>query len=73
VSPGHVFHPPLRPVGMAFVVVAPGAELHADELIEWARGAMANYGMERFYWRPRDERSSLSVPISMALHAPPSV
>jgi acyl-CoA synthetase (AMP-forming)/AMP-acid ligase II len=32
---------------MAFVVVAPGAELHPDELIAWARGAMANYKVPR--------------------------
>jgi acyl-CoA synthetase (AMP-forming)/AMP-acid ligase II len=37
----------LGEVGMAFVVVAPGAELHPDELIGWARGAMANYKVPR--------------------------
>jgi HIP---CoA ligase len=37
----------LGEVGMAFVVVAPGAELKPAELIEWARGAMANYKVPR--------------------------
>jgi HIP---CoA ligase len=37
----------LGEVGMAFVVVAPGAELAPDELIAWARGAMANYKVPR--------------------------
>jgi len=37
----------LGEVGMAFVVVAPGAELQPDELIEWARAAMANYKVPR--------------------------
>ena len=37
----------LGEVGMAFVVLAPGAELQPDELIEWARGAMANYKVPR--------------------------
>src|SRR4029077_17148224 len=39
--------PRLGEVGMAFVVVAPGAELPLDELIEWARAAMANYKVPR--------------------------
>ncbi len=34
-------------VGMAFIVVAPGSELDADELIAWARDAMANYKVPR--------------------------
>ena len=33
--------------GMAFVVGAPEAELRAEELIEWARAAMANYKVPR--------------------------
>jgi acyl-CoA synthetase (AMP-forming)/AMP-acid ligase II len=37
----------LGEVGMAFVVVAPGAQLEPDELIAWARGAMANYKVPR--------------------------
>ena len=37
----------LGEVGMAFVVLAPGAELRPDELIAWARGAMANYKVPR--------------------------
>ena len=37
----------LGEVGMAFVVVAPGAELRPEELIEWARAAMANYKVPR--------------------------
>jgi acyl-CoA synthetase (AMP-forming)/AMP-acid ligase II len=37
----------LGEVGMAFVVVAPGAELRPEELIEWARVAMANYKVPR--------------------------
>jgi acyl-CoA synthetase (AMP-forming)/AMP-acid ligase II len=37
----------LGEVGMAFVVLAPGAQLLPAELIEWARGAMANYKVPR--------------------------
>lgn len=37
----------LGEVGMAFVVLAPGAALSADELIAWSRGAMANYKVPR--------------------------
>jgi len=37
----------LGEVGMAFVVLARGAELKPDALIEWARGAMANYKVPR--------------------------
>jgi acyl-CoA synthetase (AMP-forming)/AMP-acid ligase II len=37
----------LGEVGMAFVVVAPGAELQPDELVGWARTAMANYKVPR--------------------------
>ena len=37
----------LGEVGMAFVVVAPGAELRPEELIAWAREAMANYKVPR--------------------------
>ena len=37
----------LGEVGMAFVVPAPGAELRPDELIAWAREAMANYKVPR--------------------------
>ena len=37
----------LGEVGMAFVVVSPGAVLRPDELIAWARGAMANYKVPR--------------------------
>jgi HIP---CoA ligase len=37
----------LGEVGMAFVVVAPGAALVPDELIDWARTAMANYKVPR--------------------------
>ena len=37
----------LGEVGMAFVVVAPGAALAPDELMEWARTAMANYKVPR--------------------------
>jgi acyl-CoA synthetase (AMP-forming)/AMP-acid ligase II len=39
--------PRLGEVGLAFVVVAPGAELQPDELMEWARAAMANYKVPR--------------------------
>jgi acyl-CoA synthetase (AMP-forming)/AMP-acid ligase II len=37
----------LGEVGMAFVVVAPGAVLEPDELIAWSRDAMANYKVPR--------------------------
>jgi acyl-CoA synthetase (AMP-forming)/AMP-acid ligase II len=37
----------LGEVGMAFVVPAPGAQLDAAEVVEWARGAMANYKAPR--------------------------
>jgi acyl-CoA synthetase (AMP-forming)/AMP-acid ligase II len=37
----------LGEVGMAFVVVAPGAELDPDELVAWSRDAMANYTVPR--------------------------
>jgi HIP---CoA ligase len=37
----------LGEVGKAFVVVARDAELLPEELIEWARGAMANYKVPR--------------------------
>jgi acyl-CoA synthetase (AMP-forming)/AMP-acid ligase II len=37
----------LGEVGMAFVVLAPGAQLKPQALIEWARGAMANYKVPR--------------------------
>jgi acyl-CoA synthetase (AMP-forming)/AMP-acid ligase II len=37
----------LGEVGMAFVVPARGAQLQPDELIQWARGAMANYKVPR--------------------------
>jgi len=37
----------LGEVGMAFVVAAPAAALDPDELIEWARAAMANYKVPR--------------------------
>jgi acyl-CoA synthetase (AMP-forming)/AMP-acid ligase II len=37
----------LGEVGMAFVVVAPGAVLDPDELITWSRDAMANYKVPR--------------------------
>jgi acyl-CoA synthetase (AMP-forming)/AMP-acid ligase II len=32
---------------MAFVVLAPGAAVHPDELIAWARATMANYKVPR--------------------------
>jgi HIP---CoA ligase len=35
-------------VGMAFVVLRPGAEATADELIAWSRGEMANYKAPRY-------------------------
>jgi acyl-CoA synthetase (AMP-forming)/AMP-acid ligase II len=37
----------LGEVGLAFVVPAPGATLDPAEVIEWARGAMANYKVPR--------------------------
>jgi HIP---CoA ligase len=38
----------LGEVGMAFVVLDSGAPLEAAELIEWARGEMANFKVPRF-------------------------
>jgi HIP---CoA ligase len=35
-------------VGMAFVVLRPGASATADELIEWSRAEMANYKVPRY-------------------------
>jgi len=35
-------------VGMAFVVPRPGAEVSAQELIDWARDEMANYKAPRY-------------------------
>ena len=37
----------LGEVGAAFVVVAPGEELRSDDLVAWARDAMANYKVPR--------------------------
>jgi acyl-CoA synthetase (AMP-forming)/AMP-acid ligase II len=37
----------LGEVGMAFVVTQPGAELRPEQLIQWARGVMANYKVPR--------------------------
>ena len=37
----------LGEVGRAFVVVAPGPAIEPDEIIDWARGAMANYKVPR--------------------------
>ena len=37
----------LGEVGMAFVVLAAGAELHPDELVDWSRDTMANYKVPR--------------------------
>jgi acyl-CoA synthetase (AMP-forming)/AMP-acid ligase II len=37
----------LGEVGMAFVVPAPGTQFDPDELLQWARGAMANYKVPR--------------------------
>jgi len=37
----------LGEVGMAFVVVAPGAQLAPDDVIAWSREAMANYKVPR--------------------------
>ena len=34
-------------VGMAWVVLRPGAELTADELVAWCRAEMANYKVPR--------------------------
>jgi acyl-CoA synthetase (AMP-forming)/AMP-acid ligase II len=39
--------PRLGEVGMAFVVLRPGAALEPSEIIEWARGEMANYKVPR--------------------------
>jgi acyl-CoA synthetase (AMP-forming)/AMP-acid ligase II len=39
--------PRLGEVGMAFVVVSPGAALRPEELVEWSRLAMANYKVPR--------------------------
>jgi HIP---CoA ligase len=38
----------LGEVGMAFVVLRPGAELAPAEIIEWARAEMANFKVPRF-------------------------
>jgi acyl-CoA synthetase (AMP-forming)/AMP-acid ligase II len=38
----------LGEVGMAFIVPTPGAAIVASELIDWARGEMANYKVPRF-------------------------
>jgi HIP---CoA ligase len=38
----------LGEVGMAFVVVAPGATAEADDIIEWSKAQMANYKVPRF-------------------------
>ena len=35
-------------VGMAFVVLRPGAEATDDELVAWSRGEMANYKVPRY-------------------------
>ncbi len=43
----------LGEVGMAFVVLRPGAELDADELIAWSREHMANYKAPRYVERRR--------------------
>jgi acyl-CoA synthetase (AMP-forming)/AMP-acid ligase II len=37
----------LGEVGMAFVVATPGDSIAASELVEWARGEMANYKVPR--------------------------
>ena len=37
----------LGEVGCAFVVLRPGKELTADELVEWSRPRMANYKVPR--------------------------
>jgi acyl-CoA synthetase (AMP-forming)/AMP-acid ligase II len=39
--------PRLGEVGMAFVVVAPGTTLDAEELVAWSRETMANYKVPR--------------------------
>jgi acyl-CoA synthetase (AMP-forming)/AMP-acid ligase II len=39
--------PRLGEVGMAFVVRRPGAAVSAEEIIEWARGQMANFKVPR--------------------------
>ena len=39
--------PRLGEVGMAFIVLAPGPALEASEIIEWARGEMANFKVPR--------------------------
>jgi len=36
-------------VGMAFVVLRPGADASADELVEWSRAEMANYKAPRCF------------------------
>src|SRR5205085_11511675 len=41
-------------VGMAFVVLRPGAEATANDLVEWSRAEMANYKAPR-YGEPVDE------------------
>jgi acyl-CoA synthetase (AMP-forming)/AMP-acid ligase II len=38
----------LGEVGMAFVIPRPGAHVDPDELVEWARGEMANYKVPRY-------------------------
>lgn len=50
----------LGEVGIAHVVLAPGAELTADELIGWARERMANYKA------PRHVRFTPSLPLNAA-------
>jgi len=37
----------LGEVGMAFVVLEPGPAVEPDEIVEWARGEMANYKVPR--------------------------
>jgi acyl-CoA synthetase (AMP-forming)/AMP-acid ligase II len=37
----------LGEVGMAFLVLAPGATLTGDEIVEWSRSEMANYKVPR--------------------------
>jgi acyl-CoA synthetase (AMP-forming)/AMP-acid ligase II len=39
----------LGEVGMAFVVLSPGAPVEAGELVEWARAEMANYKVPRAF------------------------
>lgn len=48
----------LGEVGIAHVVLAPGAKLTADELIDWARKRMANYKV------PRHVRFTASLPVN---------